>query len=251
VLIHEASGPTCSTTTGTSPACRVRRIIDPMRRTVRIGSVLLIVVSIVGLSTSDWILNAFVGKYNAYGEVPIPGNATLHLPEGEVMVSFHTEMVGTMEGGALPIPPGLEVAIAPPSGVAEPKFVQKLGGTTADNQDAHIQVGAVHIPVTADYAIKTNGKATAFLSPRLAFGHTSGYGFLSDGFLLGLFGVLLATGVLGLLASALKPPPHQPVGPPKPETPLQQLKTIASLHDSGVLTDEEYEAEKRRVLDDL
>jgi hypothetical protein len=30
---------------------------------------------------------------------------------------------------------------------------------------------------------------------------------------------------------------------------LEQLKTAAALHDSGALTDAEFEAEKRRILD--
>jgi hypothetical protein len=30
---------------------------------------------------------------------------------------------------------------------------------------------------------------------------------------------------------------------------LERLKTIAALHDSGALTDAEFEAEKRRILD--
>ena len=54
---------------------------------------------------ASWELNDTVwDKYDAYGEVPIPGTRTLHLPQGDVKVSFHTEIAGTMEGGGLPIP---------------------------------------------------------------------------------------------------------------------------------------------------
>ena len=42
------------------------------------------------------ILNAFVlDKYDAYGEVPIPGSTSLHLPAGELTVSFHTMVIGS------------------------------------------------------------------------------------------------------------------------------------------------------------
>ena len=48
------------------------------------------------------ILNAFVlDKYNAYGEVPIPGSASLHLPAGKVTVSFHTEVISGPNGGPM------------------------------------------------------------------------------------------------------------------------------------------------------
>ena len=57
-------------------------------------------------------------KYDAYGEVPVPGTRTPHLPAGDVKVSFHTEIAGTMEGGGLPIPQNLHVAITPSGGGA-------------------------------------------------------------------------------------------------------------------------------------
>jgi Short C-terminal domain len=217
-----------------------------VRKRLAVASVVLLIVSVVGFGAS-LILNAFVlDDFDAYGEVPIPGTQTLHLPAGDVKVSFHTEITGSFEGGGLPTPPGLEVTITPPSGVAQPEFTHGIGDTTADNQDVHVQVGVAHIPVAGDYTVKTNGKASAFLSPRLSFGHGSNYGFLPW-----LFGGLAGLGLLGLLASPFVGPRNQPTAPPKPKTPLQQLTTLASLHDSGALTDEEYEAEKRRILDDL
>jgi hypothetical protein len=200
-------------------------------------------------SFAAWMLTMFLNAFalddfHAYGEVPIPGTRTLHLPEGDVKVSFHTETAGTVSGGELPIPQHLEVAIIPPSGVAEPEFIHNLGETTADNEDAHRQVGVAHIQKAADYTIRTNGKSTAFVSPRLSFGHGSRFGYLPW-----LFGGLAGVGLLGLLASGFVGRTNQPTVRPTPKTPLQQLTALASLHDSGALTDDEYEAEKRRILD--
>ena len=60
-------------------------------------------VSIIGLAGTI-LLNAFVfDKYDAYGEVPIPGTATLHLPAGEVTITLHTYAVGSGSGGGLPM----------------------------------------------------------------------------------------------------------------------------------------------------
>jgi Short C-terminal domain len=43
-----------------------------------------------------------------------------------------------------------------------------------------------------------------------------------------------------------EPPPAPPPAPPA--DPIQQLKDLAALHDQGVLTDEEFAAQKARIL---
>ena len=61
-------------------------------------------VAVVGF-IATLILNAFVlDEYDAYGEVPIPGSTSLHLPAGEVTVSFHTDGHRQPDGGGFPIP---------------------------------------------------------------------------------------------------------------------------------------------------
>jgi hypothetical protein len=217
-----------------------------MRTRLVAASVVLLVVSTIGVFFWPDVDASVFDKYAAYGEVPIPGTRTLHLPEGTVQVSFHTEIAGTMEGGGLPIPQGLEVTITPPSGVATPKFIQSVGDTSADNQDVHVAVGVVHIPTAGDYTVTADGKASAYLSPRLSFGHGSRYGFFEWVFI-----GLLVVGLLGLLASPFVGLRSQSIAQSTPKTPLRQLEDIASLHKSGVLSDEEYEAEKRRILDGL
>ena len=68
------------------------------------AAVLTLVVAIVGFIVTV-VLNAFVfDDYDAYGEVPIPGSSSLHLPAGEATVSFHTQTVGSPNGGGLPVP---------------------------------------------------------------------------------------------------------------------------------------------------
>jgi hypothetical protein len=57
-------------------------------RIALIMSIVTLVVGVVGLIAIP-VLNAFVtDKYNAYGEVPVPGSGSLRLPAGEVTVSF-------------------------------------------------------------------------------------------------------------------------------------------------------------------
>jgi hypothetical protein len=156
---------------------------------------MLLFVSIFGVGGSLALNAILFDKYDAYGEVPIPGTRTLHLPAGDVKVSFHTEIAGTMEGGGLPIPQNLHVTIARPDGGPTATFTQNVGGTDADNQDVRVQIGMAHVPATGDYTVATDGKAGAFISPRVSFGHDSDYGFLPW-----LFGGLAGVSVLVLLA---------------------------------------------------
>jgi hypothetical protein len=252
-------------------------------------SILTIVVAVIGFVVT-LILNAFVlAKYNAYGEVPIPGSGSLQLPAGEVTVSFHTEVIGRPAGGGLPVPQ-LGLDIDPPAGVPEPKVTESYGSTTTVNNDAHVRVWVVQVPAAGTYNIKTEGEINGYIGPRLAFGHQSSYGRLVWVFVV-LFGIgllnLICTVWLSRKRSSARPVatadqpfspygpinlgapeavPEQPAGDPQvsaaaPERSLssyapgnegiklEQLKTLASLRDSGALTEAEFEAEKRRILE--
>lgn len=217
------------------------------------------------------ILNAFVlDKYNAYGEVPIPGTETLHLPAGEVTISFHTQIIGG-GGGGLPVP-DLRMSIDAPPGVAEPLITENIGGTTTVNNDARVRVWVAQVAEAGDYAISTDGNVGAFLSPRLAFGHDSSFGRL-PWWCAALFGLGTVDLIIARLWAARvrraprpvpsgPPPPAFVIGdaPPMPYPPassyiptedgirIEQLKTLTALRDCGALTDAEFESEKRRLL---
>src|SRR5438445_494855 len=93
------------------------------------AAIVMIVVSIGGFIVT-LVLNAFfLDHYNAYGEVPIPGSASVYLPAGEVTVSLHTVVISGPDGGGLPVPP-LGVTISPPDGVAQPSMTENIGSTT-------------------------------------------------------------------------------------------------------------------------
>ncbi|OBA73713.1 hypothetical protein A5641_05005 [Mycobacterium sp. 1554424.7] len=226
------------------------------------AAVVLMVVSVAGFIFA-LVANAFfLDKYNAYGEVPIPGSNSLYLPAGEVTVSLHTVVVGSPNGG-LPVPP-LGVTIAPPEGVAQPAVSENIGSTTTVNNDAHVRVWVAQIPVSGTYNITTDGQVNGYINPRLAFGHKSSYGFLVWLF-VGLFVVGLVDSILSgmwlsrtrrraVVAANPYVQPPMPVPPTTPVEPgdegvrLERLKTLAALRDSGALTAEEFEAEKRRIL---
>ncbi len=61
-------------------------------------AILTLVVSVAGFIVT-LVLNAFfLDKYDAYGEVAIPGSGSVHLPAGDVTVSLHTLVIGGTNG---------------------------------------------------------------------------------------------------------------------------------------------------------
>ena len=232
-------------------------------------STLTLVASVLGF-VAALVLNAFVlDEYDAYGEVTIPGSTNLHLPAGEMTVSFHTMSTGRPTSG-FPIP-DLRFGIIAPAGVPDPQVTESIGGTTSVNNDVHVRIWAVQIPQEGNYEIQVDGSVNGYIQPRLAFGHDS-----SRGWVLWLFGGLFGLGLLELSASLMwsarvgkkaRPlEPHETVthdpptwsagpAPVASYTPtdqgvrLEQIKQLAALRDSGALTEEEYAAEKRRILE--
>jgi hypothetical protein len=158
-------------------------------------AIVTLVVSIVGMIGSV-LLNVFVfDRYNAYGEVPIPGTADLQLPEGEVTIAFRTRLAGSPGEAGLPIPE-LGISIDPPSGAPKPEVTESIGSTTTVNNDVRRRLWIAHIPVDGTYRIASDGKVGAFIEPRLAFGHAS-----TMGWLVWVFAVLIFLAVVDLVIS--------------------------------------------------
>ncbi|TDZ80296.1 SHOCT domain-containing protein [Mycobacteroides salmoniphilum] len=213
--------------------------------TMTVGGVIGIIVSL--------ILNVFVfDEYDAYGEVKIPGNTRLELPAGEVTVSFHSWVSG--DNGLLI--PQLGLSIFPPDGVAEPQVRESIGSSTTVNGDARRRVWVAQIPAAGTYEVQVEGEVNGFVNPRLAFGHGSPYWPLTWGF-AGLLGAAALGWIAYLLtrSRAVRPTPPVTVQPASSYEPtgdgirIEQLKSLAALRDSGALTEAEFEAEKRRLLD--
>jgi Short C-terminal domain len=259
----------------------------------RTVAIWMMVVAVVGFIVT-LVLNAFfLDDFDAYGEVAVPGSGTVHLPAGEVNISLHTLVVGSPNGG-LPVPP-LGVTIVPPDGVAQPAVTENIGSTTTNNNDAHVRVWVANIPAEGNYTVTTDGQVSGYINPRLAFGHSSAYGFLVwvfvGLFVVGLVDVIIsgrwlrsarrkaAAAVVGgtpqfpdlgswqsSFASSYGSNVESPVVPAAEPTVtsapsgaheprgegvrLERLKTLAALRDSGALTEAEFEAEKRRILDE-
>jgi hypothetical protein len=223
-------------------------------------SILLMVVAIPGFIVM-LVLNAFfLDDYDAYGEVSIPGSGSVHLPRGEITISFHTVVVGSPNGG-LPVPP-LGITFNPPDGVAQPAVTENIGSTTTINNDAHVRVWTAQIPAEGNYTVTTDGQVNGFISPRLAFGHPNTLGYLVwvfvGMFVAGLIGTIVSRmassrGRRNAATAVVRVRAPEPVSTPPSggeDMRLERLTTLASLRDSGALTEEEFQAEKRRILGD-
>jgi hypothetical protein len=228
-------------------------------------AVLTMIASLIGFVVT-LMLNAFVlDDYDAYGEVPIPGSTSLHLPAGDATVTFHTVLIGG-GGSGLPVPP-LKYRITAPEGIDEPQLTEDYGTTTTVNNDAHVRIGYLHVPAEGTYDIEVDGNVSAYLNPTLAFGHGSNYGKLPIIFAV-IFGFAIVDLVIARIWAAMtrrpstvttfgarNTSPPMPVEPAGSFTPsdegirVQSLNTLARLRDSGGLTQDEYEAEKKRVLE--
>ncbi len=224
-----------------------------------------VVVSVIGFVAS-LLLNAFVfDDYDAYGEVPIPGSAELHLPAGDVTISFHTVAIGS-PSGALPIP-DLRMNLSGPGG-RDPDVTESIGTTTTVNNDMRRRVWVAHIPAEGVYKVETDGEVGAFIRPTLAFGRDGGRAWLPWVFVAIFANGLIDLVIGGVWLSRIRRREQQPVFdaspmPPMPVTPAQSytptddgvrieaLRTLAALRDSGALTEDEFQAEKRRVLDGM
>ena len=218
------------------------------------------------------VLNAFVlDEYDAYGEVTIPGSTNLHLPAGELTVSFHTDV--HRQADRRISDPGPEFRHQSRlRRVPDPQVTESIGGTTSVNSDVHVRIWTVQIPQEGNYDIQVDGSVNGYIKPQLAFGR-DGSRWLGAG----LFGwsvrprppravrLVDLVGAVRKKARPLEPhelvthPPTWSAGPAPVAsyTPtdqgvrLEQIRQLAALRDSGALTEEEYAAEKRRILERL
>ncbi len=228
-------------------------------RILAISGIFMMVVGGIGFIVV-MALNAFVlDEFDAYGEVPIPGSGQVQLPAGEVQISFHTSVTGSPSSG-FPLP-ALRLSIVPPAGAADPVLTEKHGATTTVNSDMHARIWVAQVAAAGTYQIRTDGQVNGYINPRLAFGRDSDYDYLHW-----VFAAVFGFGLLDMIISLAfrrrrgRSPEASPFEvpvttyQPDPYTPtdqgvrLEQLKTLAALRESGALTNDEFEAEKRRIL---
>ena len=134
----------------------MRRRISRVRLTA--GFVVLVVAA--------WAVLPFLIFEGPYGEVPIAGAATVHLPAGEVDVTLRT--AGPV--GDESIPP-LSIRISGPDGTTRPEVIESPRWKSADSQgNMLVRVSVVRIAQEADYHVEVDGEVYGPYQPPLTFG---------------------------------------------------------------------------------
>lgn len=220
-----------------------------------------VAVSVGGLVFLSVMSALFGERYDAFGEIPIPGSAVIELPAGTVTVNFHVRT-----GRDSTAVPPLRMSIEPPPGVADPVVTDDLGSSVRINNDVHRRVWFMDVAEAGSYQISITGPVDGYGQPRLAFGQTESMdGLLWVFVAMSIMSVDLAIAVWWFrrrraksgspVATAIEELKESPSDPGESFVPtdqgvrLEQLKTIAALRDSGALSEAEFKAEKRRILD--
>jgi hypothetical protein len=127
----------------------------------------------VGLGIAWYELGGFPRDHDRYGEVAVPGEAVLALPEGDVRLNF--ENIAHRSGDSTIIddqPPGLEVRVTPAAGVEElavddvPSWL--FGSTSGDR--GHEPLAKIDVPSGGDYLVAATADGLGPLKPPPAAG---------------------------------------------------------------------------------
>ena len=120
------------------------------------------------------LLAAFEGDTAQFGKVPVPGQAQVELPEGDVDI-YYSEGIDPDAGVALNTPDDLQYTVTGPAGQQLP--TSSRGGDSKSTDDGMTRlIGALQAPEDGPYTIeaessqaagvKNTGGAPAPLRPR-------------------------------------------------------------------------------------
>jgi Short C-terminal domain len=226
-------------------------------------------VGVLGSSNLVW------GEDNQYGRVDIPGSEVLHLPGHTVDVNLAVALPGRgNETPDLLIPKGLSLSVVPVDGGGRPVVIrQDIGGSenaNDDHVDTQRRVWKIDVPSDGAYHVTARGNLLGFgVNPQLWLGHgppiPGPFVPLIAAIIVlvgGSFWFLVLPRLRGRGRSADSDPPDPGTwdsGLPPPDPAPQMHRTsspdsvgklaeLAALHERGALTDDEFAAEKAKVI---
>jgi hypothetical protein len=230
------------------------------------------------LSFALFIVVAIRGADDAdrYGRISLPGTGEVKLPEGRVAL-YYEERVTLGENESLDIPDGLRVVARREVTVRSQKALQNA--IDLDGRSLR-EWGKLEIPQAGTYRVSARSRSSGFNRPAITFGKGQleglGKGALLSGGILGI-GLLVALAALLLGRrgyegermsvpvaagdsgwSPSPPPAPTPPAAPQPAAPASagtdpvevQLRELERRHQAGALTDADYAARRKQVLDD-
>jgi len=135
---------------------------------------------------------------NAYGEVPIPGRASVNLPAGEVIV-FYGERIGASDPSPFNVPPNLRLRVRTTQG-------QLLGSTPYgfnrfnDGDYVRRSIARIDVPEAGPYEAVSSTQLTGAVQPVVSFGKNGTRSFAYVIFVLA--GGLLLAAILAAATAA-------------------------------------------------
>jgi hypothetical protein len=181
-----------------------------------------------------------VAQDDAYGEVPIPGSGTVHLPSGDVDVTLRSQRPDD-DVHAIPVPP-LSIRISGPDGTPQVELIEsRRAKCVSSDCDIQTRIWVVRVLHEGDDHVTIDGEVFGPYQPTLAFGHVVWNDFLLAPLALGsvirwlvLIVAAVAVAVAWVVWTVKTPEPQteEPANPPR----AQQLRhdppaTAAKVHD--------------------
>lgn len=109
----------------------------------------------------------FLVHEDPYGEVPISGSATVHLPADEVDLTLRSRE-WSLEGQ--PAPP-LSILISGPDGLLRPEATEIRRTKYFTSEDTWVRLWVVHVEQEGDYHVAIDGEVYGPYRPWLTFHH--------------------------------------------------------------------------------
>lgn len=211
-----------------------------------------------------------------YGRVKLPGTGVVELPQGDVAL-YYEERVTLGENDSLDIPDGLRVTARREVTVRSKKTIQNAVNLSGRSLR---EFAKLEIPQAGRYRVTARSRSSGSNRPAVTFGEGQlkglGEGAIYSGIAAGA-GLLIALLALLLGRRGYSPPPASvfvppaapvpgtqpaPVTPPTPPPaapapasttgdPLEvQLRELERRHQAGALSDADYAARRKQLIDD-
>jgi hypothetical protein len=234
-----------------------------------VGAVLTITTAVNGPSFGA--LGFASSDLASYAVIPIPGTRTVHLPKGTAQASFDAL---TGEVASLPLP-DLSLGVHPVAGGPDPKVTVARSTTTNSGGESETLAAEIHVATAGDYRVSITGGGN-YNAPKLLLGRSDTGNWLP----IALITVIVDVAVFLVTALVLRSLRRRPgvvaagagsgAGSERSVLSIElpraagaegdghgdgsaedRLARLERLHEAGTVSDEEYAAERRRILDSL
>ena len=202
------------------------------------------------------------GDLSSYAVIDVPGTKTVHLPTGTVEASFDAL---TGDVAAMPLPE-LSLGVHPVGGGADPKITVARSDTINSGGESETLAAKIHVVKAGDYRVSITGGGN-YNQPRLLLGRSKASRWLPILIIAVVVDlVIYLVSVVVLRSLRRRQGEVAADGPSSTRLTIELPRTAATPGDGGVeerlaqldrlrsagsVSDDEYAAERRRILDSL